>query len=454
MLIPTVMSESISRREFLQRGTAAAIGLTLAPSAVLAGHHAPALRIAPSSHHSSAVQPSDQLNVALVGCRSMGWYDLEDIMRHPGVNCVGLCDIDRGILESRAAEAEKKWGRRPDLYGDYRRLLERSDLDVVIIGTPDHWHCLIMTDACSAGKDVYVEKPAANSIAECDAMVAAAQRYGRVVQVGQQQRSSQLWQQMKQYIDSGRLGTIARVNVWANFSYAAILNPAKDSPVPEGVDFQTWLGPAPDRSFNASRFHGSWRMFWDYGGGLLTDWGVHLLDMALWGMDVKGMPLRVMASGANNAYPNNFAETFDTLQVIYEFDRFNIQWSNVAIESGPYGKNYGLEFKGTNGTLVVNREGMELLPQGDRLEAQTWKPTNNEHFDHTTDFLDCVRERRFDTACPITNGSLCAKYAHMGNIAARTRQTLTYDDVRHTFHNRQADRLIAPTYRKPWKFPK
>lgn len=383
----------------------------------------------------------------------MGWYDLEDIMRHPGINCVGLCDIDQSILTNRADEAEKKWGHRPDLYGDYRRLLERKDLDVVIIGTPDHWHCLIMTDACSAGKDVYVEKPAANSIAECDAMVAAAQRYDRVVQVGQQQRSSKMWQQMKQYIDSGKLGNIARVNVWANFAYAAILHPAKDGPVPRGVDFQTWLGPAPDRKFNASRFHGSWRMFWDYGGGLLTDWGVHLLDMALWGMDVKEMPLRVLASGANHVYPDNFAETFDTLQVIYEFDRFNIQWSNVTIESGPYGKNYGLEFKGTNGTLVVNREGMEVLPQDNRLEAQTWKPSNNEHLDHTTDFLNCVKERRFDMACPITNGSLCAKYAHIGNIAARTKQVLTYDDAQHTFHNQQADQLIAPTYRKPWKFP-
>ena len=241
-----------TRRDFLRQSASALTASIIIPQALRGKTF-----IAP------AVSASDQLNVALVGCKSMGWYDLEDIMHHPGVNCVALCDIDRGILENRAAEAEKKWGRRPDLYGDYRQMLERQDVDIVVIGTPDHWHCKIMTDACSAGKDVYVEKPAANSIAECDAMVEAQKRYGRVVQVGQQQRSSQMWHEMKHYIDSGQLGRIARVNVWANFSYAAILHPAADGPVPEGVDFDMWLGPAPKRSFNASRFHGAWRMFWE-----------------------------------------------------------------------------------------------------------------------------------------------------------------------------------------------
>ena len=271
-----------TRRHFLrQSATALAAGLILPET----------MR---GSNANMKVSANDQLNIALIGCREMGWSNLRDTMNHPGLNCIGLCDIDSNILANRAAEAEKNWGRRPELYGDYRRLLERKDLDAVIIGTPDHWHCLMMTDACSAGKDVYVEKPIANSIAECDAMVKAAKRYGRVVQVGQQQRSSQMWRRMKEYIDSGKLGTIAQVNVWANFSYAAVLNPQPDSQVPAGIDFDMWLGPAPERTFNNRRFHGLWRMFWNYGGGLITDWGVHLLDMALWGMNVKGMPNRVV----------------------------------------------------------------------------------------------------------------------------------------------------------------
>ena len=259
---------------------------------------------------------------------------------------------------------------------------------------------------------------------------------------------------LKKYIDSGKLGRISRVNVWANFNYAAILNPVPDTPVPEGVDFEMWLGPAPERTFNPKRFHGSWRMFWDYGGGLVTDWGVHLLDMALWGMNVKGMPKRVFATGGNFTYPDNYAETFDTLSVIYEFEDFLIQWSNVSIESGPYGKCYGLEFKGTNGTLVANREGWEVIPEQQRIEAETCQPDNLDRENHVSNFLDCMRRRDADTACTIENGSFCAKYAHIGNISARVGEPLTYDDARKTFHDRRADRLITPEYRKPWKFPK
>jgi hypothetical protein len=176
--------------------------------------------------------------------------------------------------------------------------------------------------------------------------------------------------------------------------------------------------------------------------------------MALWGMNVKGMPNRVVAAGGNFSYPDNLSETFDTLNVVYQFDKFNIRWSNTAIETGPYGRNYGLEFQGTNGTLIVNREGMEVIPLGGRIEAMKDKPSNNDHYDHTTNFLDCIKTRNLETACPITNGSLCAKYAHIGNIAARTGEALTYDDQKQTFNNKQADKFITPEYRKPWKFPR
>ena len=171
-------------------------------------------------------------------------------------------------------------------------------------------------------------------------------------------------------------------------------------------------------------------------------------------MNVKGMPNKVVASGGNFSFPDNLSETFDTLNVIYQFDKFNIRWSNTAIETGPYGRNYGLEFQGTNGTLVVNREGMEVIPLGGKIEALTDKPSNNDHYDHTTNFLECIKSRNKDTACPITNGSLCAKYAQIGNIAARTGESLVYDDIKHTFNNKKADRLITPEYRKPWKLPK
>lgn len=394
---------------------------------------------------------NDRINVALIGCRSMGWSDLSDALRRPEVRCIALCDIDRGVLENRAAELEKKTGAKPDIYGDYRKLLERKDLDAVIIGTPDHWHCLQMVDACAAGKDVYVEKPVANSIGECDLMVAAAKKYGRVVQVGQQQRSATIWKSMKDYVDSGKLGRIAKVNVWANFSYALIPNLVPDQNPPDGVDFDCWLGPAPTRTFNPNRFHGLWRMFWDYGGGLLTDWGVHLLDMALWGMNVKGMPKRVLASGKKD--PGSYAETFESMSVIYDFDDFVITWNNSTTEMGPYGKNYGVEFIGENGCLAANRESWEVHPFRDRIEACQCLPDQRDHVDHLANFIECMKKRDMNTACTIENGALCAKYAHLGNISARILSEIVYDDVRKKFNRKEADRLFIKDYRKPWKRP-
>ena len=433
----------VTRRDFLKKMGTLAMAGAVSPSLINA-----------KSPKASVMGANDRINIGLIGCRSMGWTDLLNAINVPGVECVALCDIDKNILDSRAAELTKNKGKKPEIYGDYRKLLERKDIDAVLIGTPDHWHCLQLVDACAAGKDVYVQKPIANSIAECDMMAKAAKHYNRVVSVGQQQRSAKLWIEMKKFIDSGQLGHISRVNVWANFRYAAILNPAKDSPVPEHIDFDMWLGPAPERTYNASRHHGSWRMFWDYGGGLLTDWGVHLLDMALWGMKVDHMPNRVMATGGNWAYPDNFAETFDTMSVIYEFDDFVMTWNNTTIESGPYGKNYGVEFVGTNGTLVANREGWEVYPLQGKCEAAKCSPDYQDLTLHHTDFYNCMRTRNMQTACTIDNGAMCAKYAHLGNISARVGSALVYDNEKQRFDNKEANKLIKPTYRKGWEFPK
>ncbi|MBR5483926.1 MAG: Gfo/Idh/MocA family oxidoreductase [Alistipes sp.] len=433
----------VTRRDFLKKMGTLAVAGAVSPSLVNA-----------KSPKASVMGANDRINIGLIGCNSMGWTDLLNAVNVPGVECVALCDIDKNIINRRAAELTKNKGTKPELYGDYRKLLERKDIDAVIIGTPDHWHCLQMVDACAAGKDVYVQKPIANSIAECDMMAQAAKHYNRVVSVGQQQRSAKLWIEMKKFVDSGQLGHISRVNVWANFRYAAILNPAKDSPVPAHIDFDMWLGPAPERTYNASRHHGSWRMFWDYGGGLLTDWGVHLLDMALWGMKVDHMPKRVMATGGNWAYPDNFAETFDTMSVIYEFDDFVMTWNNTTIESGPYGKNYGVEFVGTNGTLVANREGWEVYPLQGKCEAAKCSPDYQELRLHHTDFYNCMRSRKMETACTIDNGAMCAKYAHLGNISARVGSALVYDNEKQRFDNKEANKLIKPDYRKGWEFPK
>lgn len=442
----------ITRRNFLKSAAMAAATLpTMGKTATL-----------PTMDQNTLINvpASDKLNVALIGCRNMGWGNLVDFLPIKGVECVALCDIDRNILDAKTAELEKMGRKKPAAYSDYRKLLEHKDIDAVIIGTPDHWHCLQMVDACAAGKDVYVEKPISNSIAECDAMVAAARKYQRVVQVGQQQRSGKLWKEMIQYLRSGKLGTIGRVHIWANFNYAAVV--AKpDSPVPAGVDFETWLGPTPERTFNERRFHGSWRMFWDYGGGLMTDWGVHLLDMGLWGLDVTGMPNKVMATGGNFYYPQGMHETFDSQTVSYVFDNCIMSWEHSAgVETGPYDRSYGVLFKGTNGTLVADRENWMVYPEWDKNKKEAKIPeikVEADHQDrklHVRNFVDCIKTRNFQTACTIENGSLCAKYAHLGNIAARMNTTLTYNETTKSFKgNPEADKYLKPTYRAPWKFP-
>jgi len=433
----------ITRRNFLKTTAAAAIVI-------------PTIRVNAFSN----VSINDKINVGLIGCKNMGWSDLSDFMLNPEIECIALCDIDKSVLESRKADLLKNGRKSPVLYGDYRKMLENKDIDVVIVGTPDHWHCLHMVDSCAAGKDVYVEKPIANSIAECDAMVAAAKKYNRVVQVGQQQRSSGHWKEMIEYLRSGKLGTIGRVHIWANFNYAAV-TPRPDSAVPDGVDFETWLGPTPARSFNLQRFHGLWRMFWNYGGGLMTDWGVHLLDMGLWGLDIKGMPDKVVATGGNFYYPEGMHETFDSQTVSFLFDNCIMSWEhNAGVESGPYNRAYGVLFKGTNGTLVADRDNWTVYPEksGRNSEKKTQEITIKADFQdhklHVNNFIDCVKTRNFQTACTIDNGSLCAKYAHLGNIAARMNTALVYDDIGKVFKGSpDANKFIKPEYRKPWKFP-
>lgn len=432
---------TLTRRSFLKKSSyAVAAGLTM-PAYVKSA--------------TLGVSASDRINVALIGCRSMGWSNLSTFLQSDEVRCVALCDIDQSVLNSRAKDLASIRKDKFDLYGDYRRILDRKDIDAVIIGTPDHWHCLQFVDACKAGKDVYVEKPVANSMAECDVMVDAANRYNRVVQVGQQQRSATLWKEMIDYLDSGILGEISRIHVYANFNYAAIPNVVADSAVPEGVDFDRWLGPARERTFNSQRFHGLWRMFWDYGGGLMTDWGVHLLDMALWAKRVNGMPNSIQASAGNFLYPKGMHETFDTQSVLYQFDDYVMSWENNAgIESGPYGKNYGLIFTGNNGTLVANRDDWQVYPEKEKVPEKVVKADYQDHKNHVFNFLECIKKRDRNTACTIETGSLCAKYAHLGNIAARmSGVSLQYDDKNKSFSNTGANKYIKPGYRAPWKFP-
>lgn len=441
---------SLNRRNFIKKTSAASAGIG-------------ALTILPSAVWSSNVAPSDKVNVALIGCRNMGFGILSKHLGYDDVNCVAMCDVDQNVLEEKAAIVKKDFGQSTTLYGDYRKMLEQQDIDAVIIGTPDHWHCLNLVHSVQAGKDVYVEKPMANTIEECNIMVKAANYYDKVVQVGQQQRSNPFFKKSMEMIKLGQIGNLRKVNIWANFNYGLGANPANDSVEPQGVDYNMWLGPAQKRPFNKARFHGSWRHFWDYGGGLMSDWGVHLLDMGLWAQDKSVAPKKVMTFAANSSGISKMRETFDTMNIIYPMDDCVINYDLTAgVQKGPYDNPYGVSFIGDLGTIKVDRHHFRLIPEwddskkADKVEAiDINEGAGESHGLHVRNFIDCVKSRDIP-ACPPEVGRATALHVHAANISARIGEPyLIWDDVNNRFSNSEkANSLIAPKYRAPWELPK
>ena len=441
----------IHRRKFLQNA-----GVLLAGGTVLSSLDNKAFAI-----FKNRLAPSDQLNVAAIGINGMGWANLTAALKIPGVNVTALCDVDKNVLDKRMNELAKLNidVSKIKTYNDYRKLLEQKDIDAVIIGTPDHWHALQMIHACEAGKDVYVEKPVGNSIVECRTMVAAQQRYNKVVQAGQWQRSQQHFKDAVDYVQGGQLGMIRTVKVWCYQGWMRPEPVVPDSNPPAGVDYAMWLGPATKRPFNASRFHFNFRWFWDYAGGLMTDWGVHLLDYALLGMKAD-VPKSIAGLGGKFAYPDLAQETPDTLTTLYEFDKFNLVWdSAMGIDNGSYGKNHGIAFIGNNGTLVLYRGGWEVLeePQSKNKASKAFaKPVDNGLQKHMQNFIDVVKSRKTDELrCSIQAGAHVATVAQMGNISFRSGQRLVWDKEAGKFTDDKVnEQYLMKQYNNGYVLPK
>ncbi len=443
-----------TRRHFLQNSALAATGAGLVTLPTLEA-------IASQRKKTSA---NDKLHIGLIGANGMGWSDLRSHLLMSDVECVALADVDQNVLDKRSADVQTMQQNKPQLYKDYRKLLENKDIDAVIIGTPDHWHCMAMIDAVSAGKHVYVEKPLANSIEECNLMLAAAKKYNKIVQVGQWQRSGSHYEKAIEYIRSGKLGNIRLVKVWA---YQGWMNPVPvrpDSAPPAGVDYTMWLGPAPKRAFNPNRFHFNFRWFWDYAGGLMTDWGVHEIDIALYAMNAKA-PKSVMASGGKLAYPDDASETPDTLQAVYEYDGFNMLWEHATgIDGGNYGRTEGIAFIGNNATLVLNRDGWSLVPETEtkngikvyKVEDIPNQPRNGDYLnEHTKNFVKAIRANDPGILkCGIETGSIAAINAHMGNIAYKLGRKVYWDPATKGFKDDvQANAMLNAHYHNGWKLP-
>jgi len=449
----------MNRRTFLQNSLTAATGTALA-TALPFEAGATATR--------QPIPPNETFRVGLIGANGMGWRNLTAFLKMPNVVCAAIADVDQSVLDRRAAEAEKLQGTRPQLFKDYRKMLELKEIDAVIVASPDHWHCLHFCDSLNAGKHVYCEKPLGRTIQECNVMRATALRYPRqMVQINQWQRSGTHYASALDYVRSGKLGKVRLVKTWSYVGWKKPLEFKPDSPAPEGVDYDMWLGPAPKRPFNPNRFHFEFRWFWDYAGGLMTDWGVHEFDIALEGLGLK-MPKSVMASGGKFGYPGSDGETPDTLQAVYEYDSCNVLWEHIlGISGGPYDRTEGIAFVGNNATLAIDRQKWSLLPEAEKGDdglqhfkteklPEQQRPNGVEYVElHVKNFLDCIRDNTPEKLnCGIEVATNVAINCCIGNIAQRLGRKVHWDAEKGRFRNDpEADRMMAADYHNGWKLP-
>jgi predicted dehydrogenase len=376
---------------------------------------------------------------------------------HGGFDVKAICDVKKSALVETCTIV----GDAPDAYEVHNDILARDDIDAVVIATPDHWHALMSIEACQAGKDVYVEKPLCLCVEEGRRMVQAARKHGRVVQMGTQQLSGSLYRQAREAVQGGRIGHVTMVRTW-NFrnGYPGMGHPPDTEP-PDDINWDRWLGPRPVVPYNPVKASGAFRDFWEYAGGVLTDWGTHHFHSVL---DIMGYAPPKTVSAAGGRYITDDITTVpDTLSVLYQFDNWTLEYSNRETNGrAPYNSEYGIEFCGHLGTLFINRGGFVVFNEKDRSQPEEivrgesgddWVPLELDR-DHVADFDDAVRTRRMPNS-EVELGHLATTLSHLGNIAYRTGAQLMWDAETESIPNtREADALLRRDYRTPYVLPR
>ncbi len=340
-------------------------------------------------------------------------------------------------------------------YKDFRALLDRKDIDAVIVAPPDHWHAIQTIEACRAGKDVYVEKPLCRMQREGRAMVEAARKHNRVVQVGSQQRSGAHYHHAVGMIQAGALGAVHHITANWTRNMMPGFRPVSPLPVPgKDLDWDLWLGPAPEVPFDPLRCLYNYRWFWDYSGGQMTNWGAHSLDIARWALGAKA-PVSVAAFGGRFAIRDG-GETPDIQQAIYRFPECIVSWTGREVNAG---KTNLLEFHGTKGNMILTREGFEVTPevwtgygQDGKTAAMAALRESGGNLDqlHIRNFLDCIKSRKKPHG-DIEEGHLTATMCQLGNIATRVGRVLNWDEAKEeVIGDVEANQWLFQPYRKPW----
>lgn len=428
-------------------------------------HRRTLLRAAPLAPARGILGAGSRVVMGLIGCGARGRY-VARLMREAGAEFAAFADV----YLPNARRAQQEAGGSGAVLQDFRRLLDRKEIDAVLVATPDHWHAIATVLACQASKDVYVEKPMGHTVREGRAMAEAARRYARIVAAGTQQRSAPHLAEAARIIGSGELGEVRLVRVW-NYTnmHPAGIGQEPDSEPPQGLDWDMYLGPAPLVPFNRKRFLGTYRWFWDYAGGYITDFGTHRFDSVHQIMGVDA-PRTVSASGGRFTL-RDAGQMPDVLQVTYEYPGFILSYEACNLNAHGVGgrtpgmkyynaraehdRPHGMAFYGTEGALFADRIGFEIYPErkpgsGEpRIPARQIngpEPTPR----HARDFLEAVRDRR-RPAADVEDGHRATTVAHLGNIAFKTGRKLRWDAVRETFpDDPEASGLLARQARKPW----
>ena len=411
--------------------------------------------------------------VGLIGC---GWYGKIDLIRFlqvAPVEVVSLCDVDKQMLGDAAGiiAARQPSKKMPRTYGDYRRMLAEKDLDIVLIATPDHWHALILIEAARSGADLYVQKPISADVFEGRAMVAAAQQYGRTVQVGLQRRSTpHLVEARDRYIQEGKLGNIGLVEIYCYYHMRATAHPPDTTP-PAHLDYDMWTGPAPMRPYNALVHPRTWRAFMEYGNGIVGDMAVHMLDMTRWMLGL-GWPTRIASTGGILIDKASKANITDTQTATFEFDNLRVVWQHRSWGDPPDPKYpWGATLYGDKGTLKTSVYGYDFLPAGSGTPVHRDVTYEYEQFPedktekdlerhvapairrHMQNLLGAI-DTRSKPIATIEEGHISTASCILANNAMKLGRTIEWDaETQQVKNDEEANRLLTRPYRPPWVHP-
>ena len=432
------MPDHLNRRKFIKRAGVAVAGAIGFPYLIPAS----------ALGKNGTVAPSNRITMGLIGAGGQGTYDMKGFLGKPEAHVLAVCDVDRNHRNRARDMVNEKYGNKDcSTYNDFRDLLARKDIDALIIALPDQWHAIAAILGARAGKDIYAEKPLAYTISEGRAIVNAVEKYGIVWQTGSQQRSERNFRFACELVRNGRIGDVHTVKVGLPYGNSIQKRSTKPAPVPEGFDYDMWLGPAPRAPYSPARCFWNFRWISDYSGGQITDWSGHHIDIANWGMNTEhSAPVEIEGSGT---WPKAKDGLFDTVEAYRFVCKYREGFTMIVADSRQH--QMGVRFEGTEGWVHVNRGGIEASPKS--LLKTVIKP-NEIHLyksnDHKQNLLDCVKTRS-QTVAPVYAGHHSIMVGHLGIAAMKLGRKLKWNPETEQFVNDpEADRLLSRPMRSPW----